>query len=55
LKACWKYFNKKYLKTEKQNERAKRETFDVKELQLRCKGYKQKDDNLNMIMRNMNI
>ena len=46
---CWKYFDKKCLKTEKQNERASRKTFDVKELQLKFKEYKQKDDILNMI------
>ena len=43
------------MKTEKQNERANRKTFDVKELQLKFKGYKQKDDILNMIMRKMSI
>ena len=43
------------MKTEKQNARANRKTFNVKELQLKFKGYKQKDDILNMIMRKMSI
>ena len=43
------------MKTEKQNARANRKTFNVKELQLKFKGYKQKGDILNMIMRKMSI
>ena len=43
------------MKTEKQNARANRKTFDVKELQLKFKEYIQKDDILNMIMRKMSI
>ena len=41
--------------TEKQIEKVSREIFDVKEVQLKFKEYKQKDDIINMIMRKLEI